>query len=263
MSRRGGRTPPPLRRGPRSRIRYRLTRAASTVLVRVLFRLRVEDVERLPSGAAILCFNHLSWADPFVAMAALPWFPRLSFFGPKEEDMARGARNRLMTWTGTAIPYRPAKDDLLEATRRVGAVMGSGEWLAIAGEGRIHIGERELLPLSDGPAFFALRSGVPIVPLAINGTSWLGLGRRLRVRVGVPIEPVGGARRDAVDALTAAVTTALRGLVADAPEPPPPGRFGRWLTERFNDWPEGTRPAGPDAFEPPPRDPPESARPSS
>jgi hypothetical protein len=36
---------------------------------------------------------------------------------------------------------------------------------------------------------------------------------------------------------------ALRALVADAPDIPEPGRFGRWVTERFNDWPEGSRAA--------------------
>ena len=69
---------------------------------------------------AIYCFNHLSWTDPFVLMAVLPFRPRLWFFGPKEEDMAVGGRNRVMRWTGTAIPYKPGKNDLLEATRRVG-----------------------------------------------------------------------------------------------------------------------------------------------
>jgi 1-acyl-sn-glycerol-3-phosphate acyltransferase len=229
-------------RGLRSRLRYRVTRAVSAILVRAVFRLRVEGRERLPVGPAVLVFNHLNWADPFVVMAALPWFPRLSFFGPKEEDMRVGTRNRLMAWSGAAIPYRPAKDDLLDATRRVAAVLRGGEWLAIAGEGRIHAGERDLLPLSDGPAFFALRVGVPLVPVAVNGTSWLGVGRRVRVRVGEPI-PVGGrANREAVDGLTSAASAALLALVADASEPGPPGPFGRWLTERFNDWPEGRRP---------------------
>ena len=55
-------------------------------------------------------------------MATLPMRPRLSFFGPKEEDMGVGGRNRLMAWTGTTIPYKPGKNDLLEATRKVGAV---------------------------------------------------------------------------------------------------------------------------------------------
>ena len=62
----------------------------------------------------------MSWADPFALMAVLPLRPRLWFFGPKEEDMAVGGRNRIMSWTGTTIPYKPGKNDLLEATRRVG-----------------------------------------------------------------------------------------------------------------------------------------------
>jgi long-chain acyl-CoA synthetase len=205
-------------------------------------RVRVEGLERLPPAASILCVNHLSWADPFVVMAALPWFPRVSFFGPKEEDMRRGGRNRLMTWSGTAVPYRPEKDDLLGATRRVEAILGAGERLVIFGEGRIHAGERNLLPISDGPAFFALRARVPLVPVAINGTSWLGFGRRVRIRVGQPLPPDGRPNRAGVDALTGAMTGAIQALVADAPQPGPPGRFGRWLTEVFNEWPEGRRP---------------------
>ena len=89
----------------------------------------------MPPGPAIYAFNHLSWADPFVLMATLPFRPRLSLFGPKEEDMRVGGRNRLMQWTGTTIPYRPAKNDLLEATRRVSAAISAGGVVAIAGEG--------------------------------------------------------------------------------------------------------------------------------
>ena len=104
-----------------------------------------------------------------------------------------------MFWTGTAIPYKPGKNDLLDATRRVGAVLASGSVVAIAGEGRIHVRETELLPISEGAAYFALRSGVPLVPIAINGTSWLRFGGRVRVRVGEPIpiagRPDAGGRR--------------------------------------------------------------------
>ena len=53
---------------------------------------------------------------------------------------------------------------------------------------------RELLRLEEGPAYFALRSGVPLVPIAINGTSWLRLGRRIRVVVGDPIQANGRPR---------------------------------------------------------------------
>ena len=94
----------------------------SSILVRAYLRVRLAGRSGSRPDPAIYCFNHLSWADPFILMATLPYRPRLWFFGPKEEDMGVGGRNRVMTWTGTAIPYKPGKNDLLEATRRVGAV---------------------------------------------------------------------------------------------------------------------------------------------
>ena len=105
------------------------------------------------------------------------------------------------------------------------------------------LAERDLLELQDGAAYFALRSRVPMVPIAINGTSWLGVRRTLRVRIGQPIATGGRANGDAVAALTAATWRTLKALVADAPDPLVPGRFGRWLTDVFNDWPEGSREA--------------------
>jgi 1-acyl-sn-glycerol-3-phosphate acyltransferase len=211
-------------------------------ILRTLFRVRIEGAERFAAGPAIYCFNHLNWSDPLFLLAFLPDRPRYAMFGPREEDMTKGGRNRLMTWAGLAIPYRPAKTDLLETTRRVTRILDAGWVIAIAGEGRIHRGERELLPLADGPAYFALRAGVPIVPLAINGTSWLGFRRTIRLRVGDPLAAEGRPTREAVEALTARTAAAILALVADFPEPAEPGRLFRFLTERFNDWPEGTRP---------------------
>jgi 1-acyl-sn-glycerol-3-phosphate acyltransferase len=189
----------------------------------------------------VYCFNHMNWTDPFVLMATLPMRPRLYFFGPKEEDMTRGGRNRLMSWTGSAVPYKPGKNDLLAATRRVQAVFASGGVLAIAGEGRIHARESELPPLNEGAAYFALRARVPIVPIAINGTSWLRFGGRIRIRIGAPIVSAGRPTRESVAELTDATWTELHALVADYSDLPRPGPIGVWLTELFNDW-NGPRP---------------------
>lgn len=222
--------------------RVRLVRAFCMLAVRLALSLRVEGRDRLPRTPAILCFNHLSWVDPIVLLAVLPGRPKVAMFGPKESDMTKGGRNRLIVWAGFGIPYRPDRNDLIETTRRVQRTLRDGWSIAIAGEGRIHRGERELLPLMDGTAYFALRAGVPIVPIAVNGTSWIGFRRRVRVRVGEPLVPAGRPSRENVDALTEQTAVALRALVADFEDPPPPGPLGRWLTELFNEWPEGVRP---------------------
>jgi 1-acyl-sn-glycerol-3-phosphate acyltransferase len=173
------------------------------------------------------------------------------FFGPVEEDMRRGVRNRLMRWAGLAVPYRPGKRGIVVATFRAQAVLTSGRALAIAGEGRIHVGEGVVLPVQPGAAYLALRAGVPVVPLVINGTGWLAFRRVVRLRVGRSID--GNARaqlhpaRAEVGTLAEEISIALRSLATDFPDQPQPGPIGRWLTELFNVWPEGSRPVVPPA----------------
>jgi 1-acyl-sn-glycerol-3-phosphate acyltransferase len=244
---RDGQEPPVGPPGPavapwRRSLRYWATWVFVWLAVRVIVRFRVAGLERFPSGPCLICANHQSWTDPVFLMAGLPPRPRLYLFGPKEEDMGVGARNRVMSWIGNAVPFRPGKDDLLDTTRRVSRVFEAGASLGIFGEGRIHAREGELLPLSEGAAYFALRSKVPIVPVGLVGTSWIGVGRTVRLRVGEPIVPEGRPSREAVEAMTARLWCAIFELTRDAPQRPPPGRFGRWLTEVFNDWPEGDRP---------------------
>ncbi len=227
----------------RRTIRYWLSRILVWIVFRAFFRLALDGRERLPTGPAVYCFNHLNWADPFVLMAILPMRPRIYFFGPREEDMAVGGRNRIMVWSGAAIPYKPGKNDLLEATRRATAVFRAGGVLGIAGEGRIHAREDELLPLSEGAAYFALRAGVPVVPVAIRGTSWFSFGQRITVSIGSPIPPTGRPTRERIESLTEETWQRLHALVRGSPAIREPGPIGRRLTDLFNDWPEGSRAA--------------------
>jgi 1-acyl-sn-glycerol-3-phosphate acyltransferase len=226
--------------------RYCLTRLAAATIAHAYTGWRAEGRSNVPPGPAVLCFSHQNWSDPAYVLAALPGRPCCHFFGPEQEDMRRGFRNRLMRWAGIAVPYQPGRRGLVAATRRAEDLLRRGNSVAIAGEGRIHSGEAVILPLLEGPAYLALRAGVPLVPVAINGTSWLGFRRRVRVRIGRPIEATGTSGGSAaVVALTARAREDLLRLVADFPDPPKSRGLGRWLTELFNEWPEGVRPQPP------------------
>jgi 1-acyl-sn-glycerol-3-phosphate acyltransferase len=227
---------------PRQRwLRFRIARLVVWIFIRLMFRVRLAGRERLPDRPAVYCFNHLNWIDPLILLAALPARPQPSFYGPREETLRRGSRNRLMWWSGLAVPFRPAKDDLLTSVRRAQAVFDTGGVLAIAGEGGIHVHEGDLLPLQEGAAFLAMRARVPIVPLAISGTSWLRFRGRIVVRVGEPIVLRGRPTRAVVAASTAGLWHALHDLLADDRDTSPPGPLGRWLTDLFNDWGSGGR----------------------
>jgi 1-acyl-sn-glycerol-3-phosphate acyltransferase len=235
-------------------LRYHFVRIFIWIAARILFRVRLEGRDRIPRGPALYCFNHLGWMDPIAIMAAFPASPRLYFYGPQEADLRTGARNRIMWWAGVAVPFRPTKDDLLTSVRRAEAVFDSGGILAIAGEGRIHVHEGDLLPLQEGAAYFALRARVPIVPVAISGTSWVGFRRRLLVRVGEPIPTGPRPTRAVVAEYTALTWHAIRAMVAGDRDLAIPGPFGRWFTDVFNDWGEGGRAAASAIVGPRPED---------
>ncbi len=53
----------------------------------------------------------------------------------------------------------------------------------------------------------------------------------------------GRPDRAAVETLTAQLATRLSAMLNDAPSPERKGRVAAWMTDRFNEWPEGSRDA--------------------
>lgn len=234
--------------------RHWFSRTAAALLMKTWFRVELVGEERLVDGPAVYCFNHLNWMDPILLLAAFPSKPRLHFYGPKEENLHSGGRNRFMWWTGLPVPFSPLKDDLLTSVRWAQAVLDTGGVLAISGEGAIHIHEGDLLAFQEGVAYLALRAGVPIVPVAITGTSWAHFRGRARVRIGDPIETGERPTREAIANYTAQTWHALRAMVEGDRDLPIPSRIERWFTDRFNDWGEGGRKAATLRYGPNPAD---------
>ena len=193
--------------------RYRVMRRLNSMLVRLLFDIRSEGLERRPAAPYCLILNHHNGWDPMLALAATPESPRITWFGPKEADFSVGFRNRLMAFYGGVIPYNPEKTTLTSAVRSVRRVFAAGGVLGIFAEGTVGFRETELLPFEDGAVAFAVGSGVPIVPCVIVGSTFLWFRRRVTFRFGDPIPTHGVKGREQRAALDEQVRAAMGTLL--------------------------------------------------
>lgn len=244
-----------MRRAPETpgRLRYHLVRLALKAATSVYVRTRVSGAGNIPAaGPYIICFNHPSWLDPIFVAGHWPDRERyMHVFGPREQDMSRGIRNRLITWTRRAVPFKPGGTDAVDATRRAVAVLRTGASLAIAGEGRLSDHEGRVRPLEAGLAHFARLSNAPIVPAALVGTRWVSFGSHVTIRIGTPVSPADFAPgKPGLQAMLTAVEAALNGMLSDVEDGEPPGWLGRTISEAFNERPWLEADGSADAGEP-------------
>ncbi|HEX2221409.1 MAG TPA: lysophospholipid acyltransferase family protein [Candidatus Limnocylindria bacterium] len=206
------------RTGPRElsvrpTLRYRAGWLLARVVVRGLFDIRAEGLGRWPPAPFCLVSNHHNGWDPLLVMSIAPMEPRITWFGPREEDFSRGFKNRVMAFFGGVIPYHPQHTTLTSAVRAVRRVFDGGGVLGIFAEGRIGFREAELLPLEEGAVAFATSAGVPIVPCAIVGSSFLWFRRRVVIRFGEPIPTAAVKGRQARAELSERVRAELVALL--------------------------------------------------
>ncbi|HEX6654718.1 MAG TPA: lysophospholipid acyltransferase family protein, partial [Candidatus Limnocylindria bacterium] len=196
--------------------RWRAMWLGNRVLVRLLFEVKADGLDRWPAAPFCLVLNHHNGWDPMLVMAVIPPSPRITWFGPKEADFSHGFKNRVMAFFGGVIPYDPAKTTLTSAVRSVRRVFIAGGVLGIFAEGRVGFREAELLPFEEGAVAFSAGAGVPIVPAAIVGSTALWFRRRVDVRFGTPMPTADARDRAAREALAARVRDALLELLPPA-----------------------------------------------
>ena len=184
------------------RFRVRLTRVLAYVLVRSLLHVRVGGRDHLAHGPAIYVFNHLNWSDPLVLLAVLPGRPKVAMFGPKEEDMARRPEPAHAGPARHPVPAGEGRPARVHAT-------GRGRDRGRRRRGHRRGGPHPRLRVGAVAAqrrrrLFRPPDRIPIVPIAINGTSWLRFRGRVTVRVGEAIPADDRPSREAIEALTPA-----------------------------------------------------------
>jgi 1-acyl-sn-glycerol-3-phosphate acyltransferase len=220
----------------RASVAYRVASLLASVTLRGAFgfRIEVEGIEHLPRGAdgrpaggwIAACLPHRTWVDPFAVLIALPLEPRLVFFGDGRAMFRTAWRRFWVHRIGGLIPiwvrrYSPGveREDVMAAyVEAVRAAIGAGAILALMPETGPPVPVDRARPLGRGIAYFALRTGAPIVPIVLGGTDVLFRGRRIVVRI--------------LPALSAAE---LAGLDAAAPAPEPWSREERLAARRLTD----------------------------
>ena len=185
-------------------------------------RVRIEgDIDSIPrTGPVIIAANHASNADPVVVGAWLT--PRLGrrihWLGKRElfdwPVIGWLARN------GGVHPVDRSTADL-DAFRLARRILDEGHVLFVFPEGtRSPDGRLQLA--KDGVAMLALRTGAPIVPIAVadsdlvwpRGRKLPRIGGRITVRIGRPFHLAEGGDGTRTRAAKAAATARLMGRIA-------------------------------------------------
>jgi len=199
----------------------RFLRASFGKLLLAAFRTRVIGEENIPASGAILCGNHVSYADPALLWCAVP---RQTHFMAKSELFKKGIVAWVLprVWT---FPVRRGEADRT-AISNATELLKRGELVGIFPEGtrqRDGMGEGQ-----QGAAFIAMRAGVPLVPVGIAGTdkimpkgSKLMRFPRVTIRYGEPIafsdiDEAAGDRKARMELLTAELMRRIAAELAAA-----------------------------------------------
>lgn len=207
---------PPVRTG---------VRLVGTGLARSILSLKVEGTHHVPSnGPVLLAGNHSGILDgPLVFFLS----PRPASLLTKSEVFV-GIWARACGWLGLIPVHRGQAD---RAALQAGlAHLAAGGALGVFPEGTRGSGGFD--EITDGLAYLALRSGAPVVPIAVSGTgaalpkgkTFPKLRAPVRVVFGPPatVDPTGDPRarrtvRDAAEQLRLALSAHLQSSTEERP----------------------------------------------
>jgi 1-acyl-sn-glycerol-3-phosphate acyltransferase len=210
------------------------------------FRVDARGREHLPPGGGciLLAALHRGWMDPFLALDAVPAEPRVWTLGSGPSGFDRPWKERLLRIVGGVLPVWRGGVGIEVHVTAARAVLERGGIFSTFVEGTIGGPPDRPTPFRSGAFVIALRTGAPIVPLAVAGTEVLYRGKRFATRIlppttmaelagegwsGVPEpgsrEELAVARRaaEALEAMLAPVIAEIYPLTVD-----PPTRRRRW-----------------------------------
>jgi 1-acyl-sn-glycerol-3-phosphate acyltransferase len=204
---------------------YQPGAAVCGILARVFFGARVTGVEHVPrAGAFILVGNHCSNLDPpIIGWATGHKVGRVIHFMAKDEMRRWPVAGWLAQQSGVIFVRRGEADRA--AQKAALDALAAGRPIALFPEGT-RSRDGHLKEGRAGAAFLAMRSGAPLLPVAISGTHRIFPGRsrvphrsRVGIRIGEPFAlphvPDGRLDRAALAAGTARIIAAIESLLPE------------------------------------------------
>lgn len=165
---------------------YWIVKLVLTPVLRVCFRPWVEGGENIPAtGPAILASNHLSFSDSFFLPLVVP--RKITFLAKSDYFTGRGVKGKLTKGFFAGVGQVPidrsggsASDGALTTGMRV---LSSGKLLGLYPEGT-RSPDGRLYRGKTGIARMALKSGVPVIPIAMINTDVVQPTGKLIPRLG-------------------------------------------------------------------------------
>jgi 1-acyl-sn-glycerol-3-phosphate acyltransferase len=164
---------------------YSLFKVFFTCLFKLTNRFQVIGRENIPSsGPLILVANHVSYWDPLVFGAGMP--RRIVFLAKASLFKIPVAGFFIKAWGALPVKHGRVKRHTIEQWI---TVLGQGKALGIFIEGtRNRSNPGGMLKPQSGPAVLALKTGAPVIPVALINTRKVLWGfRRVTVVFGRPI----------------------------------------------------------------------------
>ena len=166
---------------------YYVSRLVVRMLLLLLTRWQIKGRENIPSqGALLIVANHLHLVDPPLLVVSLSRKVRLM---AKKELFHSRLIGYFMSGFGAFPVYRGQLDK--KALRQVHQLLADGQAVVVFPEGT-RSKNAQLQHAFPGAALIALRSGVPVLPVGINGTekikgvAWILRRPRITVNIGHP-----------------------------------------------------------------------------
>ncbi len=198
---------------------YELVIPVGRVLSETFFRLHVIGLENVPRhGPGLVCSNHCSYLDPMLATFAIP--RKVYSLSRKEIYQQPLLRPFIHRLGGVRIDRESLADK--GALQTLLAIMDHGDLCMIYPEGTRSFDGRLQNP-HNGAAFLAVKSGAPVIPMAVIGSyeCWprqrkLPRMGRITVRIGQPaiyhLAPERQSHKDDLTAISLDIMSRIRTL---------------------------------------------------